>query len=297
MPTPATLEKRAALLGFIQQAMEPFPAVQGVIAVGSIASGQARPDSDIDAVVMMDPYDPTVVPAEFAWRPSDGSFRGIFDPGGLPEDLRFDLVRLDLRRWSSATFSWPEGRRAELARGWLAFDRRGEIRQLIEERTAYLERVRTRRLDEALTWLDQHLAEGAPEANWASLGPAVAHDRLQAAYAYLVQGLFAYNRRWRPWRNRQMSELLALTWLPRKIEGRILGACNAHGLDQAAFEERARVLRSLFADLLARLQADGTYGADPVSEAFIRSHNELGRSWNMVEWNQKHQQRLLEDSK
>ncbi|KPV42324.1 hypothetical protein AN477_18695 [Alicyclobacillus ferrooxydans] len=35
----------------------------------------------------------------------------------------------------------------------------------------------------------------------------------------------------------------------------------------------------------------GTYGKDPVSEAFIRSHDEPGRAWNMQEWMRRHRDR------
>jgi hypothetical protein len=43
--------------------------------------------------------------------------------------------------------------------------------------------------------------------------------------------------------------------------------------------------------LIDRLVADGEYGDDVIGEAFIRSHNEPGRAWNMDEWNKKHAER------
>ena len=69
-------------------------------------------------------------------------------------------------------------------------------------------------------------------------GPAIAHDRLQAAYHYLVDGLFAYNRRWRIWRNRQMSGLLQLPWLPNGLADDILLVANAPSLDYAGYMAR-----------------------------------------------------------
>jgi hypothetical protein len=44
-------------MDFIQLELAPEPAVQAVIGIASIASGLARPDSDIDAIVFLDPFD------------------------------------------------------------------------------------------------------------------------------------------------------------------------------------------------------------------------------------------------
>lgn len=152
--------------------------------------------------------------------------------------------------------------------------------------------VRTARLDEAITWLDQHLSGEGPQRRWDSLGAAIAHDRLQAAYDYLVQALFAYNRRWRPWRSREISYLLALPWLPAGFADRALAASSAPSPGYAGYMARVHTLRALFQDLTARLIADGEYGQDAVAEAFIRSHDEPGRAWNMDEWNVRHHRRI-----
>ena len=291
--TPATYQKRQDLLTFVERALKPDPAVQVVIGIGSLAMGLARPDSDIDAVVFLDPFDWYVVPAEFTWRPADGTFHSIFSQEAWVESegVQFDLARFDLARWSDPAYTWPEGFRAELAEGWVAFDRAGRVTALIAERTAYPEGVRMARLDEAITALDQHLGQTEPPVRWASLGPAIAHDRLQAAYHYLVQALFAYNRRWRPWRNREMSSLLRLPWLPEEFAGRILTALNAPSLDYAGYLARFETIQALCNDLQARLIADGDYEADIIGQAFTRSHEEPGRAWNMEVWNRKHRER------
>lgn len=297
MTTPATIKKRQILKHFIEVELAPEPAVQAVIGVGSIASGLARPDSDIDAVVFLDPFDPYIVPAEFVWRPADRSFHSIFihEPE-LENKLQFDFHRYDLARWMDPAFPWPEEVCSGLSTGWLAFDRSGAVADLIARRTAYPEALRLARLDEALTILDQHLSYDSPQGCWDSLGPLIAQDRLQAAYESLVEALFAYNRRWRIWRDRQMTALLALPWLPDDFQNRVptalgygaSGGCGSSP-DYAAYLHRAEVLRGLFQDLTQRLIADGLYGDDIISEAFIRGHEEPGRAWNMDEWNKKHQ--------
>jgi hypothetical protein len=178
-----------------------------------------------------------------------------------------------------------------LSAGWVAFDRSGRVSELIAARTAYPDELRLARLDEAVTWLDQHLADDGPQIRWDSLGPAMAHDRLHAAYGYLAQALFACNRRWRPWRNREMASLLALPWLPEGFAGRVLAALNAPSLDYDGYMSRVAALRGLFEDVLARLVAEGVYAGDPIGEAFVRSHEEPGRSWNMAGWNAEHRRR------
>ena len=290
MITPATVQKRQDLMAFIERELAPEPSVQAVIGIGSIATGLARSDSDIDAIVFLDPFDWYVVPAEFKWRRSDDTFHSIFSQeAGLEEgNIQFDFARLDLTRWTDLSYDWPEGRCAEMCEGWMAFDRSGQVADLIATRTAYTDKIRTVKLDEAITWLAQHLSDDGPQLRWDSLGPVIAHDRLQAAYDYLVQALFAYNRCWRPWRNREMSSLLVLPWLPKGFADCVLIALNAPSPDHAGYLTRADILRTLFQDLIDRLVADGDYGDDAIGEAFIRGHDEPGRAWNMDEWNIKH---------
>lgn len=275
--TPATLQKRHELTLFIEQVASHLAPVQAIIAIGSVASGHARPDSDIDAVAFLDPFDQYVLPAEAIWRPSDGTFHSIFHD---IEGIQIDFARFDLRQWADPAFAWPEGRLAELAAGWVAFDRTGAVTRLISERTTYTEALRNARLDDAITWLDQHLGEDGPQVRWETLGPLVAHDRLHAAYGYLVQALFAINRRWQPWRNREMPALLALPWLPERFAERVLLALNAPALDRAGYDARVKALNELVAEVTARCQAEGIYGDDPIGDAFVRSHEEPGRAWN-----------------
>jgi hypothetical protein len=296
--TPATEIKRNELRAFIDRVLEPAPAVQGVVGIGSIASGNMRPDSDIDLVVFFDPMDWYIIPAEFLWRPSDGTFHQIFseDEAVLKHSIQLDCMRVDLERWSDPTFLWPEARRAELSSGWIAFDRHGRVTELVAKHTAYSETLREKRLDHAIIWLDQHLGQDGPQVRWDSLGPTIAHDRLQAAYHNLVEALFAFNRAWLPWRNRQMDALLNLAWLPENFTERILLASNAPTLDFKGYMARVDAIRALFDDLTDKCVADGLYSAAPIDQAFIRNHDEPGFAWNMDEWNAEKLRRYLESS-
>lgn len=289
---PATQEKRAQFLHFMEKVLLPETAVQAAVGIGSIATGRMRPDSDIDIILFLDPYDLYIVPAEAIWLEADDSFHSIFsEDEAIQQGLQLDFMRVNWQQWRNPDFAWPEERLSELVNGWIAYDRHGEVTRQIQQRSAYPDELRQTRLDEAITWLDQHLGWGSPQANWEALGPAIAHDRLQAAYHYLVDGLFAYNRRWRIWRNRQMSGLLQLPWLPKGFSDDILLLSNAPGLDHTGYLARVDKLAFYFAAFQQQLIADGDY-EKPVDEAFIRSSEEPGRAWNMAEWNAKRQERL-----
>lgn len=290
--TPATQAKRAQFLAFMERVLLPETAVQAIIGIGSIATGQMRPDSDIDIILFLDPYDLYIVPAEAIWLAADNSFHSIFaEDETIQQGLQLDFMRYDWQQWRDPAFAWPEERLSELASGWLAYDRHGEVTRQIQQRSAYPDEVRQARLDDAITWLDQHLGWDAPQTNWDALGPAIAHDRLSAAYHYLVDGLFAYNRRWRIWRNRQMSGLLKLPWLPDGLADDILLVANAPSLDYTGYMTRVEKLTAYFAAFQQQLIADGDY-TEPVDEAFIRSSEEPGRAWNMAEWNDRRRERL-----
>jgi Nucleotidyltransferase domain len=288
MVTPATLTKRQELLAFIEQVVHPIGPVVGIAAIGSLANGTARADSDLDLVAFLSPFDLYTLPAEAIWRARDRSFHSIFQP---IDGLQIDIQRVDLDALIASGGAMPEGRRAELATCWLAFDRGDVIVQLLDEWTRYDDATQIARLDDALTWLDQHLGDGTPQLHWETLGPAVAHDRLNAAYSYLVQGLFALNRRWQPWRNREIDALLRLPSLPAEFASRVLLAACPPAHDRAGFDARAQALCDLMADLIELAVAAGVYTEDPVDQAFIRSHAEPGRAWNIAEWEAEHQRR------
>ena len=282
-------KKRADVSMYIDRHVISEAAVQSIVVVGSVATGLASARSDIDARVFLNPYDLYAVPAECKWQPDDDTFHGIMSP--IENPIQLDFKRLDLQEWSHPTHVWPEPILAELQDGWIAFDRHGQIRPLITERTAYTEEIRQARLDDALPFLDGLLNLSSIDHNWTTLGANTAHDRLHAAYDYLVQALFAYNHRWRTWRSREMTCLLKLPWLPENFSDHVLQAANALSATKDGYEKRFKVLRHFFDAFVRQCHNDGLYGPDTVLDAFIRGHDEPGRDWNMAEWVQKHQNR------
>jgi predicted nucleotidyltransferase len=292
--TPATEKKRQQFQSFIDDVLAPEEAVRGVVGIGSIASGTMQTDSDIDAAIFLDPYDLFIVPAESVWNPAADTFHSIFDKKEVPDGLELDFARLNLVQWADPDYEWPEGNRAELRDGWIVYDPFGDIEKLITQKTTYDEDVRQQRLDEALIWLDQHLNWKDPQAIWRAYGPAIALDRMRAAYRYLVQALFAYNRQWQIWRNREMQVLLQLSWLPSDFEKKVLYAANAPSLNEEGYLKQVVTLKELFQELLTELTNSGDYSTMPVDQAFIRQNQEIGRAWNMDEWNTFHRLRQLD---
>jgi len=288
----ATRRKRRELLTYIQREVVPKLSIQGVVEIGSVARGIARDDSDIDAVVFLAPYDLYAIPAEFKWSADQGTYHGIFRE--VENSIQLDFQHLDLAQWSKKSYPWPESICAELSEGWIAFDRNDEIQTLIAKRTKYNSEVRQGHLDEAIVGLASLLSETATDRTWTTLGPSIAHYRLHSACDYLIQALFAYNRRWRPLRSREISVLLCLPWIPEGFEEQLLLATNALTARQERYQERAATLRDFFDKLVSKCQQDRLYGENAVREAFIRQHDEPGRSWNMDEWKRKHEERNLE---
>ncbi len=271
---------------FIQNVMISESCVQGVIVTGSVARGTARNDSDIDAVIFLEPFDLYAIPAEFKWRREDGTFHGIFSD--VKNSIQFDFMRLDLQEWSKPAHVWPESLCAGLCEGWLAFDRSGQIQKLIADRTCFRDEIRQERLDDAVVHLDWLLGNTAVERTWDMLGAAEAHSRLHAAYDYLMQAVFAYNCRWRTLPGRDLSDVAKLPWLPGKFTEQVMLSANALSRTKEAYLERATLLNGFFNELVTKCLHDGIYLRDPVHEAFIRRHDEPGRDWNMAEWNEKH---------
>ncbi len=282
----ASKRKRTQFSDYIARKVVPASAVQAIVVIGSVAKGVARDNSDIDAVVFLQPFDLYAVPAEFKWQPEQDQYYGIFN--NVANAIQGDFKRVDLAQWSQPEHVWPEAICAELQEGWVAFDRRDAIQPLLDERTKFSDPIRRKRLDEAVVRLDWLLSETTIDQTWNTHGATVAHYRLHAAYDYLIQALFAYNRRWRTFRSRELADLLTLAWLPAQFEEHAFLMMNAPSKMLDGYQQRAAVLRQHFDQLLVQCKQDNLFGEDAVDEAFVRQHDEPGRNWNMDAWNERH---------
>ena len=290
MATPATETKRRDLRLVIDTFIEPEITIEGVVAVGSVATGAASANSDIDAIVFMHPIDRYIIPAESIWCPWDNTFHGIFvlDQRIQKDGIHLDLEFLDYRTWSDEQYDWPEEHCSGLSESWIAYDRHGNIAKLIADRTTYDDETRLARLDGFVLAVDSGLDGNTPESNWDRFAPIVCFRRLNVVRESIIGALFVYNRRWRFFPNRETLLLLDFDWLPAEFQNRFLRAAVPSSADKRGFTACVAVLRELANEILLRLVEDGLYGDDPGSEAFIRRHDEPGRAWNMDLWNEKH---------
>ena len=212
LPFPTTEEATERKRKDLQLVIAPVPAFGAVVAVGSVGSGRVRDRSDIDAVVFMDPVDRFILPTESIWCPWDNSFHSIFvkDRRIQRDGIHLDLMYRDLQKWSQDSFEWPEPDKAGLVKGWFAFDRDGTVEPLVKRRTQYDEKTRKQRLDDFLLAVDGELVGDRPSETRNRFGPIVAFRRLECALDAVVGGLFAYNRSWRFYRDRETVSLLQL---------------------------------------------------------------------------------------
>ena len=60
----------ALMREFVRRKLEVWPEFVAALVVGSIAHGEARSDSDVECVLVFDPLDEAIVPAEFVWVPA-----------------------------------------------------------------------------------------------------------------------------------------------------------------------------------------------------------------------------------
>lgn len=284
-----TEQKRADLAHYIQHELDDDPAVMGIVVIGSVAKGTARADSDIDAFIFLDPFDLYAVPAEAKWDPTTNSYHSIMDH--VENGIQLDFKRVSWKTWSDPEYLWPESICAELSEGWVAFDRFGQVQPLINAKTDYSDPVRQQKLDDAINHLSWLLSEANTGRPYDTLGSTAAHYRLHSAFDYLVQALFAFNRRWRTLRSRELTDLISLPWLPTRFKHDLFVAMNASAADKNSYEHRVSILKRFFDELVAKCQQDQIYGDNPLDEAFIRQHEEPGRGWNMVDWEQKHTKR------
>ena len=85
--------------------------MEGVVTVGSVATGQARESSDIDAIIFMHPVDRYILPTESIWCPWDDTFHGIFvsDQHIRNNGIHLDLSFRDTVEWSNGRVNRSNG--------------------------------------------------------------------------------------------------------------------------------------------------------------------------------------------
>lgn len=271
---------------FVQQKLEPWPEFVAALVVGSIAHGEARPDSDVDCVLVFDALDEAIVPAEFVWVPATDTYHTIFeveasDVGGI----QIDATRLAVDDFQHQ--EWPESFRHDLAHALVLFDRHQAIAEVLAKRVAYPESLRLARIREHAGWAGYFVEEWRL-LGWLDRGGiGSAHDQLTAALEELIKLLHAYNMEWLPWRYRWMISAQRLPWLPEDFSQKAVEITSRVAPTRESVLERRRAIVSLLDDTLARLQFEGLL--DDSVEAFVATHPGLGYDHNFEAWREAHQ--------
>jgi len=274
---------------FVHRKLEVWPEFVAVLIVGSVAHGEARPDSDVDCVLVFDKMDEAIVPAEFVWAPATDSYHTIFeveasDVGGIQIDAK-RVALDDFRRQE-----WPESFKHELAHALVLYDRRQSVAEILKQRVAYPESLRLSRIRDHLGSAQYHLEEWRL-LGWIDRGGIEsAHDQLTAAFEELIQLLHAYNREWLPWRYRWMVSAQRLSWLPDDYPQKAVEITSRVSATKESVLKRRSEIRSMLDDTLDRLQTDGLL-AGP-DEAFIAAHPWLGYAHNFDTWRGTHRELL-----
>ncbi len=271
---------------FVHQKLEPWPEFVAALIVGSIAHGEARLDSDVDCVLVFDPLDEAIVPAEFVWIPATDSFHTIFEveaseTGGIQIDAT--RVALDDFRLQE----WPESFKHELAHAVVLFDRHQSVSEILKERVAFPEYSRLDRIQEHAGWAAYFVEEWRLLAWLERGGIGSAHDQLTAALEELLKLLHAYNREWLPWRYRWMISAERLPWQPEDFRRKTVEITSQAEPTRESILKRRETIISLLDDTQARLQSEGLL-ADP-DEAFVATHPGLGYAHNFDAWKEAHQ--------
>ncbi len=276
---------------FVERELDPWPEFVAALIVGSVAHGEARPDSDVDCILVFDPLDERIVPAEFVWIPETDSCHTIFEV----EASEVGGVQIDAKRMSLEEFrtrEWEEGFKHDLADALVLRDRSGEVTAVLEERLRYPEELRRSRVAKHCARAWYYAEEWRLKAWLARGGPACAHDQLDAAFGEVVELLHAYNAVWMPWRYRWLLSALKLPWLPEGFgESADAIVAAASPTEESLAERRSSVVRVLDA-IGSELRAAGLL-ADP-GEAFAAAHPELGYGHNMDAWRRGHERLLGE---
>jgi hypothetical protein len=271
---------------FVQRKLEPWPEFVAALIVGSIAHGEARPDSDVDCILVFDPLDEAIVPAEFVWIPATDSCHTIFEVEASESGgIQIDAMRVALGDFRHQ--EWPESFKHELAHALVLVDRHQSVARIIEKRVAYPESLRLARIQEHAGWASYFMEEWRLLSWLERGGIASAHDQITAALEEVIKLLHAYNREWLPWRYRWMISAQRLPWQPDDFSRKAVELTSQVEPTRESILQRRAAIGALLDNTMARPQTEGLL-ADS-DEAFIATHPGLGYDHNFEAWREAHQ--------
>ena len=271
---------------FVERKLTIWPEFTAALVVGSVATGEARSDSDVDCILIFDKFNEGIVPAEFVWNPSTDTFHTIFDV----EATDVGGVQVDANRVELSNFlnqEWSDDLKHDLAHALMIYDRHQTVSQAIEEKLSYSDTLRISRIQNHLGWASYHLEEWRLQGWVERGGIESAHDQITAALEQIIQLLHAYNREWLPSRYRWLVSTSRLKWLPTKCLENLRDAICQVSPDKESLLKRRSVLISVLNSIRKKLEEDDLLSS-PL-DAFVADHPGLGYAHNFDSWLEEHQ--------
>jgi predicted nucleotidyltransferase len=276
---------------FVERQLEPWPEFLAAFVIGSVATGEARANSDVDCLFVFERLDERIVPAEFVWHPESDAISTIFEV----EADQSGAVQIDSKRVELAAFlddEWEDGLKHELSQALVLFDREGSVQPRITAKLRYSDELQAERLLQLVARIEHSLASRRLEA-WIKRGGLVgAHEQLTAAFEDVLQLLHAANRVWLPWRTRWLVSARKLPWLPDAFATCVEQASGTGALTDTDLWRRHTALLQLYRDIQKKLREAGN-NVDP-EDTFARLHPGLGYAYNMDAWKVAHRELIRE---
>ena len=277
---------------FVDRKLSRCPEFTAALIVGSVAHGEARPDSDVDCILIFNKLNEAIVPSEFVWDPTSDTYHTIFEV----EAVDINGIQIDANRVEVEDFlnqDWSEDLRHDLAHALFIYDRCDSVAPAINDRLAYPESLRLSRIQRHLSWAAYHLEEWRL-LGWMNRGGLEsAHDQVTAALEEIIQLLHAYNREWLPSRHRWVVSAQGLKWLPDEYSERVFDAISRVTPDKQNLLRRQSTLSLILDSIRDQLESESLL-ASPV-EAFIANNPGLGYARNFDDWKKEHQ-KLMEQT-
>lgn len=278
---------------FVNRKLSGWPEFTAALIVGSVAHGEARPDSDVDCIFIFDHMNHAIVPAEFVWNPESDTYHTIFEIEATEVNgIQVDADRVELEEFMNR--DWSEDLKHDLSHALVIYDRFDTVAPAINARLKYPDSLRFSRVQHHLLWAAYHLEEWRL-SGWLSRGGLEsAHDQITAALEEIIQLLHAYNREWLPPRYRWIVSAQNLDWLPDTFAKSVVEVITHVTPDPQSLLKRQRTLNSILDSIRGQLEFDGLL-ASPV-EAFVASHPDLGYAHNFDDWKRENRKIMEQTS-
>ncbi|PIP17093.1 MAG: hypothetical protein COX44_01775 [Candidatus Portnoybacteria bacterium CG23_combo_of_CG06-09_8_20_14_all_37_13] len=228
--------------------------VEGVVLLGGLGVRNfLDKHSDVDIAVFVD-YKECELKILPTWLPRFDFHVKLPKPVDDIEDIEFNVHQQILS--AEREHEWDEGKKEAYSQGNVVYDQRGFLTKFLEEKLAYDEEQRRRRLIEIVgqfSWYGEINPHRQIERGFIHN----AHDLLNQTGEMIVEVLFLFNRRYRPHKKWRLETSFRLPRIPRNYEAHMKEAMLVKDYTPADIERRIVAFETITAPLQEQLIADG----------------------------------------